>query len=124
MEPKSLTATGERTPVESISIRLAIGWVKLLPQPGTCNAVLISSISSFLVFFQRSSRSANGFSIEARSAFRSSAEGSRSSRFRSFASRLSSSRAVQVATPTARSKSSPSSALTRSRSRRAWLSAR
>ena len=66
-EPKTLTATGIRTPVESISIRLAIGWVKLLPQPGICKAVLISSTRSVFVFFQSKSRSANGLSSAARS---------------------------------------------------------
>jgi hypothetical protein len=34
-EPKTFTATGSCTPVESISIRAAIGWVKLLPQPAS-----------------------------------------------------------------------------------------
>ncbi len=66
LEPKTLTATGSRTPVESISIRLAIGWVKLLPQPGICKAVLISSTRSVFVFFQSRSRSANGLSSSAR----------------------------------------------------------
>ena len=63
--PKTFTPTGSRTPVESISIRLAIGWVKLLPQPGICKAVLISSTRSSFVFFQSRSRSANGFSSAA-----------------------------------------------------------
>ena len=66
----TFTATGMRTPVESISMRLAIGWVKLLPHPGICNRVPISSTRSFFVFLPRTSRSANGFSSEARIVWR------------------------------------------------------
>ena len=41
--PNTLTPMSVRTPVESISIRLIIGWVKMLLQPGTCNDRPISS---------------------------------------------------------------------------------
>ena len=44
--------------------------MKLLPQPGICNAVFISSTRSFFVFFPSRSRSANGFSSSARIALR------------------------------------------------------
>ena len=44
--PKTFTPIGERTPVESISIRLMIGCVKMLPQPGIWIAVSISATRS------------------------------------------------------------------------------
>ena len=100
--------------MESISIRLAIGWVKLLPQPGICKDVLISSTRSAFVFRQSRSRSANGFSIEARRACNSSGFGSLATSLRSRPSRINSSRATQVTTPTARSKTSQLSDFIRS----------
>ena len=121
LEPKTFTATGSRTPVESISIRLAIGWVKLLPQPGICKAVLISSTRSVFVFFQSRSRSANGLSSAARRAVNSSGAASRAASLRSRPSFVSSSRAAQLAAPTARSKSSQLSDFIRSLSRRVVL---
>ena len=122
LEPKTFTATGRRTPVESISIRLAIGWVKLLPQPGICRAVLISSTRSVFVFFQSRSVSANGLS----SACASGGQLARSRVPRGeLAGRgpasISSSRAAQLAAATARSNSSQLSDFIRSLSRRVWL---
>ncbi len=41
--PKTLTPMSVRTPVESMSMRLMIGCVKMLLQPGTCSTRPISS---------------------------------------------------------------------------------
>ena len=61
-----------RTPVESISMRLMIGCVKMLLQPGTCSTRPISSSTRSPfgppVRGQKNTRSRNGFSSSSRSA--------------------------------------------------------
>src|SRR5689334_8366283 len=44
--PKTLTPTGVRTPVVSMSTRVLIGIVQALVQPGNCMRAFISAVSS------------------------------------------------------------------------------
>ena len=46
LAPKILTPIGVRMPVESMSMRVLIGMVHALVQPGSCTVRLSSSVSS------------------------------------------------------------------------------